>query len=238
MTPEDVKFSIDRFADPKVNVNYATLGSAIDEGGRGRRSHGQGDPEQHRRRLPGHHGDVRGCDRAEEGGRGGSATSDFAESPVGSGPFMVAEFKRGRADRARGATRTTGVRASHISTRSVFEFMPRREHAHARELSRARSTWPTGFRTSRSTAARDRRSQRWRSPTRSSGTRCSSTTSRRRWTRSRSARPSAYATPKEQILRRDPVRQRAGSSNSQIPRVKYWDESIRAYPTTSTRPRS
>jgi peptide/nickel transport system substrate-binding protein len=31
VTADDVVFSIERFADPKININYATLGSAIDK---------------------------------------------------------------------------------------------------------------------------------------------------------------------------------------------------------------
>ncbi len=95
VTPEDVKFSIERFADPKVNVNYATLGAAID-------SVDVVDDKTVKINLNSVDGaflDNLAMFAAaivpqkvveQEGDK------DFAENPVGSGPFMVTEFKRGQ----------------------------------------------------------------------------------------------------------------------------------------------
>jgi peptide/nickel transport system substrate-binding protein len=95
VTAEDVKFSIDRFADPKINVNYATLGAAI-------KTVDAVDDHTVKITL----GSVDGAfldalamfaaaivpkKVVEDVG-----DKKFAEAPVGSGPFVVTKFKRGQ----------------------------------------------------------------------------------------------------------------------------------------------
>ncbi len=91
VTAEDVKFSIDRFADPKINVNYATLGAAIEK---------VEVVDDHTVAVTLHSVDGAFLDAmamfaaaivprkvVEDLG-----DKRFAEHPVGSGPFKVTEF--------------------------------------------------------------------------------------------------------------------------------------------------
>jgi len=95
VTPEDVKFSIDRFADPKINVNYATLGSSIEK---------VDVVDDHTVKITLNSTDGAFLDNIamfaaaivpekivkKEGDKA------FGEAPIGSGPFMVTEYKRGQ----------------------------------------------------------------------------------------------------------------------------------------------
>ena len=67
VTGEDVKFSIEQFADPKVNVNYSTLGESIKDVEVVDPKDRQGQPRSCRRLVPRQRLDVRGGDPAEKG---------------------------------------------------------------------------------------------------------------------------------------------------------------------------
>lgn len=95
VTAEDVKFSVDRFSDPEININYATLGEAI-------ASTKVIDPKTVQINLD--HVDGAFLDAlsmfasaivpkkvVEEVG-----DKAFAEAPIGSGPFEVTEYTRGQ----------------------------------------------------------------------------------------------------------------------------------------------
>lgn len=95
VTAEDVQFSIERFADPEINVNYSTLGESI-------KNVEVIDPKTVKINLDGV--DAPFLDNmamfaaaivpkkvVEEVG-----DKAFAENPVGSGPFQLKEFVRGQ----------------------------------------------------------------------------------------------------------------------------------------------
>lgn len=225
VTPEDVKFSIERFADPKVNVNYATLGSAIDS---------VDVVDDHTVQM-----NLNGIDGAfldnlamfaaaivpqkvvEEEGK------DFAESPVGSGPFMVTEFKRGQRTVLEANphywregqpyldevdfefipdanTRTLQLRSGEVDVADGIPYnqVDSLQNTDGVNLEVADSLkWDAIFLNTKE-APLDEVEVR---------------------------QALAYATPTDQIL--DAVLfGNAQVSNSQIPRVKYWDESIEGYP--------
>ena len=75
VTAEDVKFSVDRFSDPEININYATLGEAIKSTKVDRPENGADQPRSRRRRLPRRALDVRRGDRPEKSGRTGRRQS-------------------------------------------------------------------------------------------------------------------------------------------------------------------
>ena len=122
MTADDVVFSIERFADPKININYATLGSAIEK---------VDAVDDHTVKITLNDVDGAFLDNiamfaaaivpqkvVEDVG-----DKAFAEDPIGSGPFMVKEFKRGQ--------RTVLVRNPHYWREGEpyldevdFEFVP------------------------------------------------------------------------------------------------------------------
>ncbi len=95
VTAEDVQFSIERFADPKINVNYATLGSSIKS---------VDVVDDHTVKITLSATDGAFLDNIamfaaaivpkkiveKEGDKA------FGEDPIGSGPFMVTEYKRGQ----------------------------------------------------------------------------------------------------------------------------------------------
>ena len=225
VTPEDVKFSIERFADPKINVNYATLGSAIDS---------VDVVDDHTVKINLNDIDGAFLDNlamfaaaivpqkvVEEEGK------DFADNPVGSGPFMVTEFKRGQRTVLEANphywregqpyldevdfefvpdanTRTLQLRSGEVDVADGIPYnqVDSLENAEGINVEIADSLkWDAIF----------------------------LNTSEAPLNEVEVRQALAYATPTDQIL--DAVLfGNAQVSNSQIPRVKYWDDSIDAYP--------
>jgi peptide/nickel transport system substrate-binding protein len=225
VTAEDVKFSIDRFADPQTNVNYATLGAAIDEvdvvDGR--------TVKVALSTVDGAFLDAMAMFAAaivpeevvEEVG-----DERFAEHPVGSGPFKVTEFERGRRTVLKrnpyywrkgqpyldgvvfryvphASTRTRALRSGEVDVADgiPYEDVEALEQAGGISVEIADSLkWDAVFLNTTHPPLDDVRVRRALN----------------------------YATPKEQI--RDVILfGNARVANSNIPPVKYWDDRIRPY---------
>lgn len=226
VTAADVKFSIDRFADPEVNVNYATLGKAI-------KSVDVVDPKTVKITLSQVDGPF--LDNlamfaaaivpkkvVEDVG-----DKKFAEQPVGSGPFMVKEFTRGQ--------RTVLVRNPRYWRKGqpyldevVFEFVPdantRTLQLRSGEVDVADGLPYNQVESLKGTDGINVEvadSLKWDS--------IFFNTSEAPLDEVEVRQALNYATPKEQILE-TVLFGNATVANSQIPRVKYWDEGIEPYP--------
>jgi peptide/nickel transport system substrate-binding protein len=95
VTPQDVKFSLERFADPKINTNYATLGSAIDKV----TPVGANKVKVQLKEVDGAFLENIAMFAAAivpEAVVKKLGDKKFANAPVGSGPFMVTRYKRGQ----------------------------------------------------------------------------------------------------------------------------------------------
>ena len=229
VTADDVEFSLERFADPKINVELRDP-RRVDR--HGRRQSTTTPVQITLNRVDGAFLDNIAMfaaaivpQKVVEDDRRQGVRRRTRSAPARSWSRSSSAASR----RCSCATRTTGARASRIWTRSTFEFVP---DANTRTLElrsgevdvadgdplqpgRRRSTPPTGSRS--------------RSRTRSSGTRSSSTRKEPPLDEVEVRQALAYATPNEQIL--DAVLfGNAQVANSQIPRVKYWDDSIQPYP--------
>ncbi|MFI5122574.1 MAG: ABC transporter substrate-binding protein [Vicinamibacteria bacterium] len=226
VTPEDVKFSIERFADPKININYATLGAAIDS---------VDVVDDHTVQI--NLNDIDGAfldniamfAAAIVPQKVVEAEGDkaFAEAPVGSGPFMVTEFKRGQ--------QTVLERNPHYWREGepyldgvTFEFVP---DANTRTLELRNNEVDVAdgipYNQVESLDGSDgitvevAESLKWDS--------VFLNTTLKPLDEVEVRQALAYATPTEQILEAV-LFGNATVANSQIPPVKYWDDSIAAYP--------
>ncbi len=231
VTPEDVKFSIERFADPKININYATLGAAIDS---------VDVVDDHTVQINLNDLDGAFLDNIamfaaaivpqkvveQEGDKA------FAEAPIGSGPFMVTEFKRGQ--------ETVLERNPHYWREGepyldgvTFKFVP---DANTRTLELRNDEVDVAdgipYNQVESLDGTDgitvevADSLKWDS--------IFLNTTLKPLDEVEVRQALAYATPTEQIL--DAVLfGNAAVANSQIPPVKYWDESIAPYPYDLTK---
>jgi peptide/nickel transport system substrate-binding protein len=226
VTAEDVKFSVDRFSDPEININYATLGEAIG-------STKVVDPKTVEIKLD--HVDGAFLDAlsmfaaaivpkkvVEQVG-----DKAFAEQPVGSGPFEVTEYTRGQ--------RTVLKKNPHYWRAGqpyldevVFEYTP---DANTRVL-KLRSgevdvadgipyNQVASLDGTEGITVQVSDSLKWDAV----------------WLNNEEApldelevrQALNYATPKEQILEAV-LFGNATVANSVIPPVKYWDESVEPYP--------
>ena len=226
MTAEDVQFSIERFADPKVNVAYPALGAAIE-------SVDVVDDNTVKVTLS----EVDGAfldnmamfaaaivpkKVVEEVG-----DKEFAENPVGSGPFMVTEFTRGQ--------RTVLERNPHYWREGepyldsvVFEFVPD-SNTRTLQLRSGQVDVADGIPYNQVESLDGTEgitievadSLKWDAI----------------WLNNSEPpldepevrRALSYATPREQILE-TVLFGNATVANSLIPPVKYWDESIEPHP--------
>lgn len=226
VTAEDVQFSIERFADPEININYATLGAAI-------KSIDVVDDKTVKVTLSTVDGPF--LDNlamfaaaivpqkvVEDVG-----DKAFAEAPIGSGPFMVTEFKRGQ--------QTVLERNPHYWREGepyldgvTFEFVP---DANTRTLQLRSGEVDVAdglpYNQVESLEGTDginvevADSLKWDS--------IFFNTSVAPLDEVEVRQALNYATPKEQILE-TVLFGNATVANSQIPPVKYWDESIEPYP--------
>ena len=204
-----------RRPEDQRQLRDARLGDRV--GRRGRRPHGEDQPEQRRRRLPRQPRDVRGGDRAAEGRRGGRRQG-LRREPGRLGPVHGHRVQARPADGARAQPPLLARGRSHISTRSTSSSSPTPTRARS-SCARARSTSPTGFPYNQVDSLEATDGSPSRSPTRSSGTRSSSTPRRRRSTRSRCARRWPTRRPRTRsstrscsATRRSPTARSRGSS--------------------------
>jgi peptide/nickel transport system substrate-binding protein len=226
VTGEDVKFSIERFADPKINTSYPTLGEAI-------KDVQVVDPRTVKVNLE--HVDGAFLDNiamfaasiepkkvVEEVG-----DKAFSDNPIGSGPFAVKEYKRGQ--------KTVLERNTHYWRKGqpyldgvVFEFVP---DANTRVL-KLRSgeaevadaipyNQVESLDSSEEIEVEVAKALSWAS--------IFLNTTKASLGDKKVRQALNYATPKEQILK-TVYYGNAEIANSNIPPLKYWDESIAAYP--------
>lgn len=226
VTGEDVKFSIERFADPKINVNYATLGESIKD---------VEVVDPHTVKINLDHVDASFLDNismfaaAIEPKKVVEEVGDkaFGEEPVGSGPFKVKSYTRGQ---------KTVLESNPLYWRKgqpyldgvVFEYVPdantrvlkvrsgEAEVADAIPYNQVESlentegisvevakalSWTAIFLNQTKPPLEDQKVRQALN----------------------------YATPKEAILE-SVLYGNAEIANSNIPPLKYWDESLAAYP--------
>ena len=226
VTGEDVKFSIERFADPKINVNYATLGESIKD---------VEVVDPHTVKINLDHVDASFLDNismfaaAIEPKKVVEEVGDkaFGEEPVGSGPFKVGSYTRGQ---------KTVLERNPLYWRNgqpyldgvVFEYVPdantrvlkvrsgEAEIADAIPYNQVESlentegisvevakalSWTAIFLNSTKPPLQDQKVRQALN----------------------------YATPKEAILE-SVLFGNAEIANSNIPPLKYWDSSLAAYP--------
>lgn len=226
VTGEDVKFSIERFADPKLNVNYSTLGESI-------KDVEVVDPHTVKVHLK--NVDASFLDNismfaaAIEPKKVVEEVGDkaFSENPVGSGPFKVKEYKRGQKTVLernplywrKGQPYLDGVVFEYVpdaNTRilkvrsgeaQVADQIPYNQVASLEgtegvsvEVAKALS-WTSIFLNMTKAPLGDKKVRQALN----------------------------YATPKEEILK-SVFFGNAEIANSNIPPLKYWDESIQPYP--------
>jgi peptide/nickel transport system substrate-binding protein len=225
VTADDVVFSLERFADPKINVNYATLGASIEKV----EAVDDTTVKVTLNRVDGAFLDNLAMFAAaivpkkvvEDVG-----DKAFADDPIGSGPFMVESYKRGQ--------ETVLVRNPHYWREGQpyldeidFEFVP---DANTRTLELRSGEVDVAdaipYNQVDSLDGQDgitmevADSLKWDA--------VFLNTSEPPLDEVEVRQALAYATPTDQIL--DAVLFGNGQvSNSQIPRVKYWDESIQPY---------
>jgi peptide/nickel transport system substrate-binding protein len=226
VTGDDVKFSIERFADPKINTNYATLGAAIES---------VDVIDDHTVKINLNDIDGAFLDNiamfaaaivpqkvVEDVG-----DKAFAENPIGSGPFMVTEFKRGQ--------RTVLEANPHYWREGQpyldevdFEFVPdantRTLELRSGEVDVADAipyNQVDSLDVADGITVEVADSLKWDS--------IFFNTKLSPLDEVEVRQALAYATPTDQIL--DAVLfGNAQVANSQIPRVKYWDDAIEPYP--------
>ncbi len=226
VTGEDVKFSLERFADPEVNVSYPTLGEAIKEV----EVVNPHEVKVDLSRVDGAFLDnIAMFAAAIEPKKVVEEVGDkaFAEHPVGSGPFEVKSYVRGQA--------TTLVPNPHYWRKGepyleevVFEFVP---DANTRVLK---------VRSGEADVA-DAIPYNQVESLEASGEVTVEVAKALSWTSiflnlkkpplgdKKIRQALNYATPKEEILKTVYFGD-AEIANSNIPPLKYWDESIEPYP--------
>ena len=126
VTGEDVKFSIEQFADPEINVNYSTLGESI-------KDVTVVDPKTVKVNLK--HVDASFLDNIsmfaaailpkKEYEKVGE--KDFSNNPVGSGPFKLKEYVRGQKTVLERNPMYWRKRPA-VSRRNRLRIRPRRKH--------------------------------------------------------------------------------------------------------------
>jgi peptide/nickel transport system substrate-binding protein len=226
VTGEDVKFSIERFADPEINVNYSTLGESIK------------DVEvvnSHTVKVHLKNVDASFLDNvsmfaaAIEPKKVVEEVGDkaFSDNPVGTGPFKVKEYKRGQ---------KTVLERNPLYWRKgqpyldgvVFEYVP---DANTRVL-KVRSgeaevadqipyNQVSSLEGSEGVSVEVAKALSWTS--------IFLNTTKPPLGDVKVRQALNYATPKEEILK-SVFYGNAEVANSNIPPLKYWDESIQPYP--------
>ncbi len=226
VTAEDVKFSIERFANPKINVSYPALGEAI-------KDVQVVDPHTVIVHLKHVNGalldDLAMFASSIEPKKVVEKLGDkaFSEHPVGSGPFMVTEYTRGQ--------KTVLARNPHywrtgqpLLDGVVFEFVP---DANTRVLKlRSGETdvaaaipynQVASLSGTEGIAIEVAKALSWQS--------IFLNTTKPPLGDIKVRQALNYATPKEQILK-TVLYGNAQIANSMIPPLKYWDASVKAYP--------
>jgi peptide/nickel transport system substrate-binding protein len=226
VTADDVKFSLERFADPKINTNYATLGASIEK---------VDAVDPHTAKVTLNSVDGAFLDNIamfaaaivpksvvqKEGDKG------FADKPIGSGPFVVSSYKRGQETILKrnklywrkgqpyldevdfqftpdANTRTLELRSGQVDVADAIPFnqVQSLESTDGINVEVANSLkWDSIFFDTQ------------KAPLNELAVR----------------QALNYATPKDQILK-TVLFGNGEVSNSQIPKVKYWDSSVKPYP--------
>jgi peptide/nickel transport system substrate-binding protein len=226
VTAEDVKFSIERFANPKINVSYPALGEAI-------KDVQVVDPHTaiiHLKHVSGALlDDVAMFASSIEPKKVVEKIGDkaFSEHPVGSGPFMVTEYVRGQ--------KTVLARNPHywragepLLDGVVFEYVP---DANTRVLKlRSGETdvaaaipynQVASLSGTEGISVEVAKALSWQS--------IFLNTTKPPLGDVKVRQALNYATPKEQILK-TVLYGNAEIANSMIPPLKYWSASVKAYP--------
>lgn len=226
VTGEDVKFSLERFANPKINVVYPTLGEAIQEVE-------VIDPHTVKVNLSRVDGafldNIAMFAAAIEPKKVVEEVGDktFSEHPIGSGPFEVKEYVRGQ--------RTVLQPNPHYWRKGqpyldevVFEFVP---DANTRVLKvrsgEAQVADAIPYNQVASLEASDEVSVEVAKAL--SWTSIYLNLKKPPLDNEKVRQALNYATPKEQILK-TVYYGNAEIANSNIPPLKYWDESVEPYP--------
>ncbi|HTT95350.1 MAG TPA: ABC transporter substrate-binding protein [Solirubrobacterales bacterium] len=226
VTAEDVKFSIERFADPKLNVNYSTLGESIKD---------VEVVDPHTVTINLSHVDASFLDNVamfaaaivpkkvvEEVG-----DKAFSEHPVGSGPFELKEYVRGQ--------KTTLVpnpnywrKGEPYLNEVVFEYVP---DANTRVLKvrSGEAQVADAIPYNQVAALEGTEGLEVQSADTLSWTSVFLNLKKPPLEDEKIRQALNYATPKEQILE-SVLYGHAEISNSNTPKLKYWDESIPPYP--------
>jgi len=226
VTAEDVKFSIERFANPKINVSYPALGEAI-------KDVQVVDPHTAIIHLKHVNGalldDVAMFASSIEPKKVVEKIGDkaFSEHPVGSGPFMLTEYVRGQ--------KTVLARNPHywragqpLLDGVVFEYVP---DANTRVLKlRSGETdvaaaipynQVASLNGTEGISVEVAKALSWQS--------IFLNTTKPPLGDVKVRQALNYATPKEEILK-TVLYGNAQIANSMIPPLKYWDASVKAYP--------
>jgi peptide/nickel transport system substrate-binding protein len=226
VTAEDVKFSIERFANPKINVSYPALGEAI-------KDVQVVDPHTVIIQLKHVSGalldDVAMFASSIEPKKVVEKIGDkaFSEHPVGSGPFMVTEYVRGQ--------KTVLARNPHywrtgepLLDGVIFEYVP---DANTRVLKlRSGETdvaaaipynQVASLNGTEGISVEVAKALSWQS--------IFLNTTKPPLGDVKVRQALNYATPKEQILK-TVLYGNAQIANSMIPPLKYWSASVKAYP--------
>jgi peptide/nickel transport system substrate-binding protein len=226
VTAQDVKFSIDRFADPKINTNYATLGSSIG-------TIKVIDPKTVQIKLK----EVDGAfleniamfaaaivPKAVVEKIGDKA---FANKPIGSGPFLVDKYQR-REETVLKRNPYYWRKGQPYLDEVQFKFVPD-ANTRTLELRSGQVDVADGIPYNQVNSLKAASglkvevadSLKWDS--------IFFDTKKKPLDDVKVRQALAYATPTDQILK-TVLFGNGQVANSQIPRVKYWDESVKPYP--------
>ncbi len=226
VTGEDVKFSIERFADPKLNVNYSTLGESIKD---------VEVVDPHTVKVHLNTVDASFLDNismfaaAIEPKKVVEEVGDkaFSENPVGSGPFKVKEYKRGQ---------KTVLERNPLYWRKgqpyldgvVFEYVPdantrilKVRSAEAQVADQIPYNQVESLENTEGVSVEVAKALSWTS--------IFLNMTKAPLGDKKVRQALNYATPKEEILK-SVFYGNAEVANSNIPPLKYWDESIQPYP--------
>jgi peptide/nickel transport system substrate-binding protein len=226
VTGEDVKFSIERFADPKLNVNYSTLGESIKD---------VEVVDPHTVKVHLNTVDASFLDNismfaaAIEPKKVVEEVGDkaFSENPVGSGPFKVKEYKRGQ---------KTVLELNPLYWRKgepyldgvVFEYVPdantrilKVRSAEAQVADQIPYNQVASLEGTEGVSVEVAKALSWTS--------IFLNMTKAPLGDKKVRQALNYATPKEEILK-SVFFGNAEIANSNIPPLKYWDESIQPYP--------